>query len=151
MVYVSSIMWRIKNQPSNSISCDCWFLWQAYYIEDFKWCLHFQFGVVFWRVVLRKVEYILEGQIAFEGYWRLQSWTLPFQGSHVRNSLNPLTKKRDSNNNFFLPPTSHNIWNPNLVQDWQIQNMLVATEATHNFLAYMNILFNVKSAVAISC
>ena len=28
----------------------CWFLWRAYYIEDFKWRLHFQFGVAFWRV-----------------------------------------------------------------------------------------------------
>ena len=33
----------------------CWFLWWVDYIEDFKWCLHFQFGVAFWRVVLRKV------------------------------------------------------------------------------------------------
>ena len=33
----------------------CWFLWLAYYIEDFKWHLHFQFGVAFWRVVLREV------------------------------------------------------------------------------------------------
>ena len=33
----------------------CWFLWQAYYIEDIKWRLHFQFGVAFWRVVLREV------------------------------------------------------------------------------------------------
>ena len=33
----------------------CWFLWRVDYIEDFKWCLHFQFGVAFWRVVLRKV------------------------------------------------------------------------------------------------
>ena len=61
MVHVSSTMWRIKNRPSNSTSCSvtmpyaCWFLWQAYYIEDFKWHLHFQFGVVFWKVVLREV------------------------------------------------------------------------------------------------
>ena len=33
----------------------CWFLWQTYYIEDFKWRLHFQFEVAFWRVVLREV------------------------------------------------------------------------------------------------
>ena len=33
----------------------CWFLWRAYYIEDLKWRLHFQFGVAFWRVVLREV------------------------------------------------------------------------------------------------
>ena len=33
----------------------CWFLWRAYYIEDSKWHLHFQFGVAFWEVVLREV------------------------------------------------------------------------------------------------
>ena len=33
----------------------CWFLWRADYIEDFKWRLHFQFGVALWRVVLREV------------------------------------------------------------------------------------------------
>ena len=34
----------------------CWFLWWwADYIKDFKWRLHFQFGVAFSRVVLREV------------------------------------------------------------------------------------------------
>ena len=33
----------------------CWFLWRVDYVEDFKWCLHLQFGVAFWRVVLREV------------------------------------------------------------------------------------------------
>ena len=33
----------------------CWFLWRANYLEDFKWGLHFQIGVAFWRVVLREV------------------------------------------------------------------------------------------------
>ena len=33
----------------------CWFLWCADDTEDFKWHLHFQFGVAFWRVVLREV------------------------------------------------------------------------------------------------
>ena len=33
----------------------CWFLWRTDYIEDFKWRLHGQFGVAFWRVVLREV------------------------------------------------------------------------------------------------
>ena len=32
-----------------------WFLWRADYIEDFKWHLHFQLGVAFWRVVLREL------------------------------------------------------------------------------------------------
>jgi hypothetical protein len=36
----------------------CWFLWRAYYIEDFKWHLHFNSG------------------LRLEGHWRLQSWTL---------------------------------------------------------------------------
>ena len=70
MVHVSNTMWRIKNQLSNSTSCSdnaLQVLWE-YYIEDFMWCLHFQFGVAFWRVVLK-------GQITFEGHWRLQSWT----------------------------------------------------------------------------
>ena len=43
----------------------CWFLWRTYYIEDFKWRPHFQFGVAFWRVVL--------GEVYFEGpncVWR---------------------------------------------------------------------------------
>ena len=46
----------------------CWFLWWENYIGDFKWHLHFQFGVVFRKVVLREVY--------FEGHWRLQSWTM---------------------------------------------------------------------------
>ena len=33
----------------------CWVLCRWDYIEDFEWCLHFQFGVVFWRVVVREV------------------------------------------------------------------------------------------------
>ena len=46
----------------------CWVLCRGDYIEDFEWCLHFQFRVVFWRVVVREVY--------FEGHWRLQSCTL---------------------------------------------------------------------------
>ena len=38
-----------------TIPYTCWFLWWAYYIEGFKWCLHFQFEVAFWRVVLRGI------------------------------------------------------------------------------------------------
>ena len=33
----------------------CWLLCRVDYIEDFRWCLHFQFGVAFWMVVLREV------------------------------------------------------------------------------------------------
>lgn len=48
------------------------FLWRAYHIEDFKWRLHFQSGVAFWRVDLREVYY--EGPHHVRGHWRLQSW-----------------------------------------------------------------------------
>ena len=61
----------------------CWFLWQAYCIEDFKRRrLHIQFGVAFWRVVWRE-RYVSKGQIAFEGHWRLQSWTLVYGISQI--------------------------------------------------------------------
>ena len=59
----------------------CWFLWRANYIENFKWHLHFQFGVAFWRVILREV--FLKAQIALGvvtplppilGGWRLLKW-----------------------------------------------------------------------------
>ena len=81
-VQVLSTMWRIKNQSSTVTPLlvvimphTCWFLLRVEYVEDYQWCLHFQFGIPFWRVVLREV-YILKGQIMFEGHWRLQSWTL---------------------------------------------------------------------------
>ena len=45
--------------------CACWFLWRVDYFEDFKWCLHFQIGVAFWRVVLREV-YLEESNL----FWR---------------------------------------------------------------------------------
>ena len=32
----------------------CWFLWCADHIKDFKWLLHFQFEVAFWKVLLRE-------------------------------------------------------------------------------------------------
>ena len=38
-----------------TMPCACWFLWPAYYVEDFKWHLHFQFEVAFWRVVLTEL------------------------------------------------------------------------------------------------
>ena len=50
----------------------CWFLWQADYIEDFKWRPHFPI----WDCILKGLfweRYILKGQIAFEGHWRVQS------------------------------------------------------------------------------
>ena len=54
----------------------CWFLWRVNYIEVFKWCPHLQFGVTFWRVVLREVYFeepnciwrALKGSILKTGY-----------------------------------------------------------------------------------
>ena len=81
MVLVSSIMRIIKNQPSNSTSCSdnalCLLVlvagilyWGLQVTSSFsvwgcvlKGC--FERGI-FWRAKL----------IAFEGHWRLQSWTL---------------------------------------------------------------------------
>ena len=73
MVHVSSTMWQIKDQPSNSTSWSDYTLQllvlvAAYYIENFKWHLHFQFGIAFWRIVLREVY--------FEEQNRIQSWTV---------------------------------------------------------------------------
>ena len=73
-------MWRIKNQSSNSTSCSDNALIRllvvvagGFVFEDFKWCLHFQVGVAFWRVVWREVCICWrKGKIAFEGpHWRL--------------------------------------------------------------------------------
>jgi hypothetical protein len=43
----------------------CWFLWRTDHIEDFKWRLHLQFGVAFWRLFWER--YIFEGP---NGVWR---------------------------------------------------------------------------------
>ena len=54
-----------------------WFLRHVDYIEDFHRHLRFQLGVAFWRVILREVYF--EGsktRIVFEGYWKIQSWTV---------------------------------------------------------------------------
>ena len=47
----------------------CWFLWRTYHIEDFKWqCLHhFQFGVAFWKVVLREVDIFWRAKSRLKG------------------------------------------------------------------------------------
>ena len=39
----------------------CWFLWRVEYIEDFKWCLHFQFGVVSREVYIWRPNSRLKG------------------------------------------------------------------------------------------
>ena len=50
------MMWRIKIQPYNSSSCSdnalhllVLVVGNRLYIEDFKWWLHFQSGVAFWK------------------------------------------------------------------------------------------------------
>ena len=93
----------------------CWFLWRAYYVEDFKWpvfiCnLGLHFEGLFWE------RYILKGQIMFEGFWRLQSWTLHALMHHtsmfvVKFSL-PITSTHQ---------TVHNIIAYNItVGDWEL-------------------------------
>ena len=56
MVHVSSTMWKkIKNQPSNSTSCSDNALARLLVLVVGQVSLHFQFGVAFWRVVLKEV------------------------------------------------------------------------------------------------
>ena len=61
---------------SDNALCLLLFLWRACFIKDFKWRSS-SFSI--WGCVLKGLfweRYILKGQIAFEGHWRLQSWTL---------------------------------------------------------------------------
>ena len=44
----------------------CWFLWRANYIDNFKWCLHFQVGVALERAILREAYY--EGPKGIEDF-----------------------------------------------------------------------------------
>ena len=108
MVHVYGTMWRIKNQPSNPISCSDNALrllvlvtdklyWGLQVISSFSsWGLCFE--GLFWE------RYISKGQIAFEGHWRLQSWTLPWTCSTItgeyqcNKSLDSLHRKTPSNN-----------------------------------------------------
>jgi hypothetical protein len=59
-VHVSSTMWKIRSNHLTpllvvTMPFTCWFLWHVDYIEGFKRRLPFQFGVAFWRGVLREV------------------------------------------------------------------------------------------------
>jgi len=79
-VHISSTMWRIKNQSSYSTSCSdnslrlvvvvCGQIVSRTSSDIFIFILGLRFGGLFWEM------YILKGQIAFKGHWRLQSWTL---------------------------------------------------------------------------
>ena len=81
MVHVCSIMWRIKNQPSHSISCSDNVLRLLVLMAGrLYWGLQGTSSYSIWGCVLKgcfeRGIYILKGQIAFEGHWWLQSWTL---------------------------------------------------------------------------
>ena len=57
-VHVFSTMWRVKSRSCSSTTCSdnalrlLVLVAGKLYVEDFKWRLHFQFRVAFWRVVL---------------------------------------------------------------------------------------------------
>ena len=70
MVHVSSTMWRIKNQPSNSTSCSDNALHLLVLVTcNLYWGLQVTSSFSIWGCILK-------GQITFEGHWRHQSWTL---------------------------------------------------------------------------
>ena len=72
-------MWRIGSQPSNSTSCSddvrrllvlvTSKLYRGLQVTS-SFSIWGCFEGLYWE------RYILKGQIAFEGHWRLQSWTL---------------------------------------------------------------------------
>ena len=67
----STMMWRIKNRPANSISCSD---------DDALRLLVLVAGRLYWGLRVTSLFSIwgcvLKGRIAFEGHWRHQSWTL---------------------------------------------------------------------------
>ena len=72
-----SVMWRIKNQLSHSTSwsdnalCLCG---GQIILRTSSGLFIFNLGLCFEGLFWER--YILKGQFAFEGHWRLQSWTL---------------------------------------------------------------------------
>ena len=52
----------------------CWFLWRQIILRTSSDVFVFNLGLRFERLFWEG--YILKGKIAFEGHWRLQSWTL---------------------------------------------------------------------------
>ena len=79
VIHITNTVWRIKNQPSNSTSCidhalRMLVLVLVSILRTSSDVFILQFGVAFRRVVWER--YILKGQIALEGHWRLQSSTL---------------------------------------------------------------------------
>jgi len=57
----------------------CWFLWWAYYTENFKWRFHFHFEGLFWERCISK------GQFVFERHWRLQNLKHCLRPLHTRD------------------------------------------------------------------
>ena len=84
----------------------CWLLWRIYYIKDFKWRLHFQFGVAFWRVVWREVY--------FEGPNRVQralkTSILNIVCMHLRHMYQTNIKNDYIVNHKLLIPLRWQIW-----------------------------------------
>jgi hypothetical protein len=80
IVHLFSTMWRIKNWPSNSISCSDNALRLLVLVVGIL-CrgLELKSSFSIWGCVSKGFfweRYILKGQIVFEGYWRLQPCTL---------------------------------------------------------------------------
>ena len=100
IVHVSSTLWKIKNQPSNSTSCSESTLRLAgscggqIMLRTSSDVLIFNLGLRFERLFWER--YILKGQIVFEGHWRLQSWTLakPLQETPTSKLQSPCVKTR---------------------------------------------------------
>ena len=96
----------------------CWFLWRAYYIEDFKWCLHFQFGVAFWRVFLREV-YFWRAELCLKGIedFNLEHWVVAFKRSLCLMTGNKTISSRfgkEEGEVLEVTKTSHDTMKPQL-------------------------------------
>ena len=80
MVHVCNTVWRIKNQPSNSTSCSdsavhllvpvAGILYWGLQVTSSFSNLGLRYTRLFWE------RFVLKGQIAFEGHYKLQYWTL---------------------------------------------------------------------------
>ena len=100
MVHVSSTMRRIKNQSSNSTSCNDNALRLLVLVAGMLyWGLQVTSSFWIWGCVLEgcfKRGIYLKGRIAFEGHWRLRFWTLSIFHLIIktRNILNWLSWHR---------------------------------------------------------
>ena len=119
----------------------CWFLWWADYIEGFKWSLRFQFGVMFWRVVLTEVLYIWRAKLRLKGiedfdleHW-LQVFNLkkslvqkyPLYSQPFKNKGGPITllaRDEDHENfdNYAILLVKRKFWDLRVNTNVQLQN-----------------------------